>query len=62
MPKDPVCGMEVEEHKAIKLEKDGIVGAGFKPAPTISYRYARKVRSLKRIYFSQCAATGASIV
>lgn len=23
MPKDPVCGMEVDESKAIKLEKDG---------------------------------------
>lgn len=25
MPKDPVCGMEVDEHKAIKLEKEGKV-------------------------------------
>jgi len=23
MPKDPVCGMEVEEGKAVKLEKNG---------------------------------------
>lgn len=22
MPKDPICGMQVEENKAIKLEKD----------------------------------------
>jgi YHS domain-containing protein len=23
MPKDPICGMEVEESKALKLEKNG---------------------------------------
>jgi len=23
MPKDPICGMEVEESKAVKLEKNG---------------------------------------
>lgn len=23
MPKDPICGMEVEEGKAVKLEKNG---------------------------------------
>ena len=24
MPKDPICGMEVDERKAIRAEKDGL--------------------------------------
>ena len=52
--KDQVCGMGIEEHKAVKLEKDGIVGAGFKPAPTISYRYARGEESEAYSFLSMC--------